>query len=106
MPANNEAHERLLADALVALSDRGHLAWKQKVGIGVFNHHLVRFGMKGQSDIFVVRQPDGLFVTVEVKTGRGKLTDHQKFWFSAVARVGGRHVEGRSVDQSVREVEA
>lgn len=49
----------------------------------------MRFGPKGQPDIFAVLPGSGRLVAIEVKRPGGKLSEHQAAFLDAVARAGG-----------------
>ena len=63
---------------------------------------LVRYGLcVGSSDIIGIA-PDGVFVAVECKAERGKVTDQQEKFIANVRRQGGRAGVARSADEAVR----
>jgi VRR-NUC domain len=60
------------------------------------NKHFYRFGTPGSPDIIAVI--DGQFVGIEVKTPKGKLSEHQKEFKKNLEAVGGRYIVAYSLD--------
>lgn len=69
------------------------LCWRANTGAfrGTYKGHdrFVRFGVKGQPDIFAVLAPHGRLVGIEVKRPGGTLSPHQAAFLDALARAGG-----------------
>jgi len=62
----------------------------------------VQFGLaKGSADIVGIG-PAGRFLSFELKTGRGRMTDEQRAWLAMVRRFGGISAEVRHVDDVER----
>ena len=100
------AHADLVNRLLLALSSHGCLVVKFNTGQAVTrNGYTIRFGCEGWADI-IGCTPAGRFLAVEVKTGKGRLRDKQKAFRDAVVRHGGIHIEARSVEQVMGELEA
>jgi len=64
--------------------------WKEMQGLG--SH-------KGVADIIGIY--DGKFMAIEVKTLKGKLSDHQRTFLDAVKDEGGIAIVARSVDDVI-----
>ena len=103
------AHGDLVNDILVEISPLG-IAWANQTGQGwtgkyvgkdragnvvVANARPVRFGLPGSTDILACIK--SRMVTIEVKTGTGRLQQNQKDFRTASARAGALHIEARSV---------
>jgi hypothetical protein len=75
------------------LHARGIFAWKS--GVGAFRatykekDRLVRFGLRGQSDIVGLIPPSGRMLALEVKSGKAPTTPHQDLFLKLVTRSGG-----------------
>lgn len=107
------AHGNLVNDILIELSQHG-LAWSNQTGQGwagkfvgrnnrgdvvISNARPVKFGLPGSTDILACIK--SRMVTVEVKTGTGRLQQNQKDFRTAAARAGALHIEARSVNDVV-----
>ena len=103
-------HGDLVNDILIELSALG-LAWSNQTGQGwagkyvgknprgdvvIANARPVKFGLPGSTDILACIR--SRMITVEVKTGTGRLQTNQKDFRAAAARAGALHIEARSVD--------
>ena len=90
-------------DCRVAMSKAGGMVWRNNTGaLKDPKGRLVRFGLcVGSSDIIGIA-PDGVFVAVECKTDRGRVTDQQERFIANVRRQGGRAGVARSADEAVR----
>jgi hypothetical protein len=106
-------HGELVNEILLTVSPLG-LAWSNQTGQGWAGKHLgrnhaghtvianarpVKFGLPGSTDILACIA--GRMVTIEVKTGSGRLQQNQKDFRTAAARAGALHIEARSVDDVV-----
>ena len=95
-------HGDLLNAILLALSARGVLAWKNNTGaLTDRDGRLVRYGLKGSSDILGVIPPSGKALAIEVKVGRDRLRPEQARFGEAFVRHGGIWVVARSVDDAL-----
>lgn len=86
-----QAENLILNACLVALSEAGHLAWRNDTGAyRTPQGRLIRYGLcKGSADIIGVCS-DGTFLAVECKTATGRTTPEQERFLTAVNRRGGR----------------
>ena len=113
-----EAHEILLNECLLALSERDCLVWKNTTGegwVGRLKSHArgivtiiggrhIRFGLPGSTDI-IGFLPTGRGLVVEVKTGVARLQKNQTDFRTAATRRNVLHIEARSVPQMLAELE-
>lgn len=89
-------HSDLVNEILLYLAPLG-LCWKNNSGALKDNQdRLVRYGLKGSTDILACIK--GRFVAVEVKVGRDRLRPAQKTFAEAVARNNGVVILARSVE--------
>ena len=100
-------HQKLVDDVLFALGSREDVrAWRRDVGaVEDTNGRYVRYGIVGESDIDGIIAPYGIALSVEIKTGTGKMREQQKNWKNMKELFGGIHIEGRSVEQVIQELE-
>lgn len=106
-------HTDLVNSILLHVSPLG-IAWSNQTGQGwtgkmvgrntagqvvIANARPVRFGLPGSTDILACIK--GRMVTIEVKTGTGRLQQNQKDFRTAAANAGALHIEARSVDDVV-----
>ena len=97
------AESTLVKGVMLALSDAGCTVWRQNTGVGwtgnrtrlpggdalIHSARPLRAGLcVGSGDIIGVA-PDGRFLSVEVKTSRGRPTREQITFRDAVLRAGG-----------------
>lgn len=87
--------------------------WTRVVGVGRAignNSHVIRFGLPGESDLDGIIAPCGRKLSIEVKTGNGKLSREQQNYRAMVEKFGGAYIEARLIDGDVapfkRSVEA
>lgn len=106
----NEAH---LQDALMLRlgSRRDTRLWRNSVGVyrHLHSEQKIRIGQKGMSDLFGVSR--GWFISIEVKSAKGRVTPDQMNWLDMVRFMGGfEHVarldgDGELEDQTKRAVD-
>ena len=101
------AHMRLKNEILLALgcSDK-LLIWNNPTGVfrGLHDSTVTRVGMPGQPDIIAIAAPSGRFIGIEVKTGKGTLSDVQKCWKAQAEFRGALYIVARSVNNVVLEL--
>lgn len=87
---------------MMALSEAGAIVWRNNTGVlKDANGRPVKFGLcVGSSDLIGIC-PDGRFLAVEVKTSKGRVTDAQERFISAVTRMGGRAGVARDVQDAL-----
>lgn len=66
-------------------------------------NHLYRFGATGSPDIVCVIA--GVFVGIEVKGPRGKLSDDQMAFGTALVKAGGKYIVAKSLDDVIKEIQ-
>jgi VRR-NUC domain len=100
-----EAHNALINDILVAFGSLSNIRiWKNDVGVGraLDNDRVLRWGLKGSSDIIGVGL-GGKFIAIEVKTGKARQSEQQKNFQNMVNSMGGIYIVARSI-QDVRDM--
>lgn len=104
---NTKQHQKLVDDLLFAFGSRDDVRiWRRDVGgVESANGRYVRYGISGESDLDGVVSPFGLSISVEVKTGTGKLRENQINWKKMKESFGAIHIEARSVEQAMEEFE-
>jgi len=67
-------------------------AWSNNTGVGkdISGERIIRFGLKGSSDIIGIYK--GLFLGIEVKTGSAKQSKDQKRFQNMIDKMGGIYV--------------
>lgn len=94
-PANNELSEKEITNQIRSLLRQfGIFHWKAWQGLG---------STPGVPDILGVYK--GLFLGIEVKTLRGKLSPHQENFIAKIKDEGGIAFVARSVDDVIRELD-
>jgi hypothetical protein len=111
-PTGN-AHTNLVRSALIALSERGHLAWDNQTGTGWVGKFINRtpigrvildkarpisFGLPGSADILGVLA-DGTPLAAEAKTGSGRQQKNQHDFQTAWEKRGGFYIVFHSLDE-------
>lgn len=87
--------QRQILDHLNSVKERtGIFFWRQN-NIAAPKRKFT--GLKGVPDIFVILPPHGTLISIECKTEKGKLSEHQKSYKKEVSMRGGIYVEARSV---------
>jgi len=94
------AHMRLKNEILLALGCSNKiLIWNNPTGVfrGLHDTTVTRVGMPGQPDIIAIAAPSGRFIGIEVKTGKGVLSDVPKNWKAQAELRGALYIVARSV---------
>lgn len=83
--------------------------WANNTGVGrdLNSERVVRFGLKGSSDIIGIYK--GLFLAIEVKTGNARQSKYQKNFQTMIDKFGGIYVVCREsnveqIDKIVEEI--
>ena len=89
------------------LNLNGYKVWRQNT-VGIYNVKRQAYmknpnNMKGVSDIIGFNKTTGVFIAVEVKVGRDKLSQDQIYFKEDVLKAGGVYVEARSLDGFIDE---
>ena len=74
----------------------GSYGFRMNTGAVKDGDRFIRYGVKGQPDIFLILK--GRFVGIEVKTKTGRQSNDQKNWQRNCERAGGIYILARSVD--------
>lgn len=70
--------------------------WRNNTGAFMREGHFYRFGKKGSSDIFALK--DGKLYAIECKATKGKLSTEQLEFLADVEKNGGVTIVARSLD--------
>lgn len=102
MAQKSRSEANIVNDCLISISKAGGLAWRNNTGVlQDKTGRPVKFGLcVGSSDIIGVC-PDGKFLAVECKRGKGKATDNQLKFIQAVQAKGGRAGVARCAEDAV-----
>lgn len=96
MKSTEKATQRAILDYL-ELSGIFH--WRNNTGgFKDTSGHFYRFGAVGSPDIFAVLAPTGRIVGIEVKDGKGRVTDSQLAFGRKLQSLGGLYIVARSLD--------
>lgn len=89
---STELHQLVVKKVLLRMSSPCSRVWSNNTGMGrdMKSDRVIKFGLKGSSDIIGIYK--GLFLGIEVKTGRGKQSKHQKNFEEMVCSMGGIYV--------------
>lgn len=105
---HNAAHTHLRNAILVAIGNLPDVqvwAMNPQSPPDAITGRVFRCGPVGMADIVGIVGPRGRFVAIELKTGRGMLSDDQKRWHALVLAQGGIAIVARSVDDAMRAIE-
>lgn len=105
---NSAAHQKLVNEILLKVGSRPDVRlWTRVVGVGraLKTAQVIAYGVPGETDI------DGILlggrrIGIEVKTGRGQLSEKQIRWRDMLIKFGALYVEARSVDDVLTAIEA
>ena len=93
----------LQQDIMLAVSAAGHRLWRNNVGgWRDSDGRWVRTGLAvGSADLIGIRADDGRFLSIEVKSARGRLSDDQRRWLEMIRAFGGVAAEVRSIEEAL-----
>jgi hypothetical protein len=94
MNSSCPAHDRLVSKIILTVGGRKDArAWENTVGIGrdINDNHIIKFGLKGSSDVIGILfvYGVGVFLGFEAKTGRAVQSPRQKKFEAMINRMGG-----------------
>ena len=96
--------KHIQSQILAYLRLKGVFHWRQNTGAvniqGKNGNRFVRFGKPGISDIIGIY--NGRFLAIEVKTQKGRLSEHQKVFLKDVEDNGGIAIVARSVEDVIK----
>ncbi len=93
-------HANLVKQILIACGSRQDCRlWSNQTGVARALDHdgIIRFGLVGSSDILGIGNR-GVFLAIEVKTGKAKQSKEQVAFMNMVAKFGGYYLVARSVE--------
>lgn len=97
MAAQNVAHEKLVNEILRRFGAIPHWRiWKNNTGTAFRGHRQVSFGLVGSADILGITK-EGIFVAIEVKTGKAVLSKQQRSFRKMVEDMKGFYFLVRSI---------
>ena len=100
---NTLRHNKLLDDILFHIgSSKNIRLWVRVVGFD--EKRKIKYGIPGESDLQGIIYPGGRMLSIEVKTGKGRLTGEQKRWRNMILKFGGIHIVARSVEEVLAEL--
>lgn len=100
-------HNKLLNDVLLAVgSNKNIRLWPRVVGVGraINSDRAISFGIKGEADLDGIIAPFGRKLSIEIKTGKAKLSKDQKNYRAMILKFGGVHIVARSLEQALTEL--
>lgn len=101
---NTKEHQKLVDDILFSIGSNPRIRiWTRQVGFDYMRK--IKFGVEGEADLQGIIAPTGRMLSIECKTGKGKLNAAQKRWRAMVLKFGGLYIEARSLQQVIDEVE-
>lgn len=97
---SRNAHTALVKGILQVLTMHKIPCWSNNTGAArIDGKRFVRFSTPGASDVFAVLPPNGHFLAIEAKTGKGRLSKAQKDFQAMVNHAGGVYVEVRDLEE-------
>ena len=106
---NTIDHKHLINEILITGGSLPNIRlWIRNVGLAtpLYRTHPLFFGIEGESDIQGIIAPHGRMISIEVKTGAGKLTLDQERWRDMMIKFGALYIEARSLDQVMKELKS
>ncbi|NBU59291.1 MAG: hypothetical protein EBS23_05895 [Betaproteobacteria bacterium] len=91
---------------LLALSKAGHRVFRNNVGVARYPTATVVYGLAPGSSDLIGWTNTGAFLAIEVKTERGRLTDKQHAFLTAVRAAGGCGDCARTPDDAMEAIAA
>lgn len=100
---NTRQHQQLLDDILLAVGSLPNVrVWPR--GVGFDEIRKIRYGIPGETDLDGIIAPHGRRLHIEVKTGKGKLSEKQIKFRDMVVKFGAVYIEARSVEDCLTEL--
>lgn len=106
--SQSAAHNKLVGEILLDCgADPRWRIWRNNTGAGlsIDGKRHVRFGLEGSADIIGLKTIDGeyffgVFVAMEVKTGKAVQSKEQKAFQQMIVKFGGEYAVVRSVAEA------
>ena len=83
-------HQKVVKLCLLKMTSKFCRVWANNTGMIKTEDRVVRFGLKGSSDIIGIYK--GLFLGIEVKTGNAVQSKDQKFFEGMITDMGGIYI--------------
>ena len=95
--------DEVLAPVRAALVRTGKvLLWRNNTGVARYEDAKVVYGLgKGSPDLVGMLRGSGRLFAIEVKSARGRVSNHQAQWHAVVRSAGGFVAVVRSVDEAL-----
>lgn len=92
----------LVNEIRVALSEIGVTVFRNNQGFATYKKAVVKYGVAnpGGSDLIGINQ-NGIFIAIEVKTDKGRVTKDQQNFIDFILRMGGMAGVARSVKEAL-----
>lgn len=104
---STELHQNIVKTTLLKMTTKHSRVWANNTGVGrdMSGERVIRFGLKGSSDIIGIYK--GIFLGIEVKTGNAYQNKYQKKFEKMICDMGGIYVVIRetNVEQVLNIVE-
>lgn len=99
---NSKDHQKLVDDILFAVGSMSNVrVWPRQVGVTSIEGRVIAYGLPGETDIQGIIAPQGKMLCLEVKTGKGRLTEPQERYRDMIVRFGGVWACCRSVKDAM-----
>lgn len=91
-------HQALIKKILLEFGSRKNIRlWPNNTGKIAVEKRFIKFGLNGSADIIGIAS-DGIFISIEVKTGESKQTTAQKRFEAMINNFNGIYFVARSVE--------
>ena len=92
-------HSKLVNELLIMIGKEfpNIRCWKNATGATKIKGQVIKFGLKGSSDILGIIGPSGRFLAIECKTGQAIQSNHQKNFENMIKIFGGIYLVARDV---------
>lgn len=100
---NNLEHQKLVDEILCEIGSLPYVRlWPRVVGFDEARQ--IKYGRQGECDLDGILM-GGRRIGIEVKTGKGTLSNEQILWRNMIVKFGGLYVVARSVDDVKKAIE-
>jgi len=102
-------HQKLVKEILVRIPSKfkNIRLWERQTGVArsMDGKRVIRYGLKGASDIEGIIGPHGTHIEIEVKTGNSQLRKEQINFSNMIRKHGGIFIEARYLDDVIKGIE-